>query len=465
MVAGSGAAIVIAYVVRFLTIATGSAQAGLSRVSTRVDDAARTLGQRPGGIMRLIHIPLSRPALGGAALLVFVDCLKELPATLLLRPLNVETLSTYIYQFATRGNFEEGALAALLIVAAGIVPVIRMARYSDMALMPEATPQDLMLYRRDASRCLALLLALLVLPASAQDYPARPVEIVVPFAAGGGTDLIARVLAERLSESLKQRFVVINRPGASTNIGTAAVANAPADGYTLLLTSISLAANPSLYRKLSFDPQRDLAPIVLIANSPSILVVNPSLPVNSAASSIAHLKARPGALNYASYGAGSGPHLAAGLFQDITGTRMQHVPYGGGSPATIAVLRGEVQLLLAGSLAVRPMIQSGGLKPLGIAAEQRAPALPDIPTFREQGIDYLTGTWFGLLAPAKTPPAIIALLNREVLAALRSDAVRARIAEQGADVVGGTPDDFAQFLKEETERLAAVIRRANIQLD
>ena len=191
----------------------------------------------------------------------------------------------------------------------------------------------------------------------------------MPFAAGGGTDLIARVLAERLSETLRQRFVVINRPGASTNIGTAAVANAPADGYTLLLTSISLAANPSLYRKLAFDPQRDLAPIVLIANSPSILVVNPSLPVNSLGELIAHLKARPGELNYASYGAGSGPHLAAGLLQDITGTRMQHVPYGGGNPATMAVLRGEVHLLLAGSLAVLPLIQSGGLKALAIAAE------------------------------------------------------------------------------------------------
>jgi tripartite-type tricarboxylate transporter receptor subunit TctC len=273
------------------------------------------------------------------------------------------------------------------------------------------------------------------------------------------------VLAERLGESLKQRFVIISRPGASTNIGTAAVANAPGDGYTLLLTSISLAANPSLYRKLSYDAQRDFAPIALIANSPSILVVNPALPVKSAAELVAHLKARPGELNYASYGAGSGPHLAAGLLQDITGTRMQHIPYGGGSPATIAVLRGEVQLLLAGSLAVGPMIQSGQLKPLGIAAEARAPALPDIPTFREQGIDYVSGTWFGLLAPAKTPPGIIALLSREVQAALRNDVVRARLAEQGADVVGGTPDDFARFLKEETERLAAVIRRANIQMD
>jgi len=313
-------------------------------------------------------------------------------------------------------------------------------------------------------RYLAFILALLTLPARAQDYPARTVEIVVPFTAGGGTDLIARVLAERLGESLKQRFVIISRPGASTNIGTAAVANAPADGYTLLLTSISFTANPSLYRKLSYS-QKDFAPIVLIANSPSILVVPAAYPINSVTELVAHLKAHPGELNYASYGAGSGPHLAAGLLQDITGTTMQHVPYGGGGPATVAVLRGEVQMLLAGSLAVGAQIQSGGLKPLAIAAETRTPAFPNLPTFREQGIDYLTGTWFGLLAPARTPPDIVALLNREVLAALRSDAVRARIAEQGSDVAGGSPEDFAKFLGDETKRLSAVIRRANIQLD
>jgi len=313
-------------------------------------------------------------------------------------------------------------------------------------------------------RVLLLLAALFVTPARA-DYPSRTVEIVVPFAPGGGTDLIARVVAERLSEQMRQRFVIINRPGASTNIGTAAVVNAAPDGHTLLMTSISLAANPSLYRKLPFDPQKDLAPIALIGNTASILVVNPSLPVNSADELIAYLKARPGELNYASYGAGSGPHLAAGLFQDITSTRIQHVPYGGGSPATIAVLRGEVQMLLAGILAVGPLIQSGGLRPLGIAAAARISALPDLPTFREQGIDYLNGTWFGLLAPAKTPPAILALLNREVNAALRSNAVRARIAEQGAEVIGGSSEDFATFLKAETERLSAVIKRANIQLD
>ena len=197
----------------------------------------------------------------------------------------------------------------------------------------------------------------------------------MPFAAGGGTDLIARVLVERLSETMRQRFVIINRPGASTNIGTAAVANAQPDGYTLLLTSISFAANPSLYRKLSYA-QSDFAPVALICNSPSILVVTPSLPVNTAAELIATMKARPGELNYASYGAGSGPHLAAGLLQDITGTRIQHIPYGGGSPATMAVLRGEVQMLLAGSLAVLPLIQSGGLKPLAIAAETARPRCP-----------------------------------------------------------------------------------------
>jgi tripartite-type tricarboxylate transporter receptor subunit TctC len=314
-------------------------------------------------------------------------------------------------------------------------------------------------------RWFLLALVLFAAPARAQDYPSRIVEIVVPFAPGGGTDLIARVVAERLSEQMRQRFLIINRPGASTNIGTAAVVNAAPDGHTLLMTSISLAANPSLYRKLPFDPQKDLAPIALIGNTASILVVNPSLPVNSAGELIAYLKARPGELNYASYGAGSGPHRAAGLFQDITGTRIQHVPYGGGSPATIAVLRGEVQMLLAGILAVGPLIQSGGLRPLGIAAAARISALPDLPTFREQGIDYLNGTWFGLLAPAKTPPAILALLNREVNAALRSNAVRARIAEQGAEVIGGSSEDFAAFLKAETERLSAVIKRANIQLD
>jgi tripartite-type tricarboxylate transporter receptor subunit TctC len=306
-------------------------------------------------------------------------------------------------------------------------------------------------------RVLLLLAALFVTPARA-DYPSRTVEIVVPFAPGGGTDLIARVVAERLSEQMRQRFVIINRPGASTNIGTAGVVNAAPDGHTLLMTSISLAANPSLYRKLSFDPQKDLAPIALIGNTASILVVNPSLPVNSADELIAYLKARPGELNYASYGAGSGPHLAAGLFQDITGTKIQHVPYGGGSPATIAVLRGEVQMLLAGILAVGPLIQSGALRPLGIAAAARISALPDLPTFREQGIDYLNGTWFGLLAPAKTPAAVIARINAAVAKLLREPVILARLAGQGVAQRPLSPEAFERLIGEDYEEMAKVVK-------
>lgn len=311
----------------------------------------------------------------------------------------------------------------------------------------------------------ALLLTLMASVARADEpYPSRTVELIVPFANGGGTDLIARVLAERLSEALHQPFIVINRPGASTNVGTTVAANAKPDGYTLLLTSISFTANPTLYHRLGYA-QEDFAPIALIANSPSILVVNNALPVKSLGELIAYMKAHPGELNYASYGAGSGPHLAAGLFQDVTGTTMQHVPYGGGGPAVAAVLRGEVHVLLAGALAVGPQILAGGLRPLAIAAETRSAALPDIPTFREESIEYLSGTWFGLLAPARTPPYVISKLNAAVLEALRSEPVRARIAEQGADVVGGSPQHFARFLKEETDRLSAVIRRANIHLD
>jgi tripartite-type tricarboxylate transporter receptor subunit TctC len=313
-------------------------------------------------------------------------------------------------------------------------------------------------------RLVALCLTLLAGSARAEDYPARTVEVVVPFPAGGGTDLIARVLTERLSEALQRPFIVINRPGASTNIGTTIVAHAKADGHTLLLTSISFAANPSLYRKLGYV-QEDFAPVVLIANAPSILVVNNALPVKSLGDLIAYLRARPGDLNYASYGAGSGPHLAAGLFQEVTGTAIQHVPYGGGGPATFGVVRGEVQLLLAGALAVGPQIQSGGVRALAIAAETRSRALPDVPTFREQGVDYLSGTWFGLLAPAKTPRDVVAKLNATIVDALRSEAVRERIAEEGADVVGGSPQYFARFLKEETERLSTVIRRAHIHFD
>jgi tripartite-type tricarboxylate transporter receptor subunit TctC len=311
----------------------------------------------------------------------------------------------------------------------------------------------------------AVLLALAVAPVQAQNYPSRPVELVVPFAAGGGTDLLARLVAEGLSKRLHQSFVVLNRPGGNTNTGTLQVVKSPADGHTLVMASIGLAANPSLYRKLAFNPLSDLAPITLIANAPTVLVVPPGFPANNVAEFIAHVKANPGKLNYASYGAGSGPHLATELFRSITGIDIVHVPYSGGGPAVVGVMGNSVQMLFASVLPVLGAVRGGKLKAIAIASERRSPLLPDVPTFKESGVDYRTGTWFGVLAPAKTPEPIIATLHGNIADILKDPAVRGRIEEQGAEVVGNSPAEFRAFIKDETDRLAAVIRNANMHLD
>jgi tripartite-type tricarboxylate transporter receptor subunit TctC len=311
----------------------------------------------------------------------------------------------------------------------------------------------------------AVLLALAVAPVQAQNYPSRPVELVVPFAAGGGTDLLARLVAEGLSKRLHQSFVVLNRPGGNTNTGTLQVVKSPADGHTLVMASIGLAANPSLYRKLAFNPLSDLAPITLIANAPTVLVVPPGFPANNVAEFIAHVKANPGKLNYASYGAGSGPHLATELFRSITGIDIVHVPYSGGGPAVVGVMGNSVQMLFASVLPVLGAVRGGKLKALAIAADRRSPLLPNVPTFKESGVDYRTGTWFGVLAPAKTPEPIIATLHGNIADILKDPAVRGRIEEQGAEVVGNSPAEFRAFIKDETDRLAAVIRNANMHLD
>jgi tripartite-type tricarboxylate transporter receptor subunit TctC len=291
------------------------------------------------------------------------------------------------------------------------------------------------------------------------------VELVVPFAAGGGTDLLARLLGDGLGNRLGQSFVVLNRPGANTNVGTQLVARAKPDGYTLVMASIGLAANPSLYKKLAFDPLNDLAPISLIANSPTILVVAPSVPANSLSELIALAKARPGGLNYASYGVGSGPHLATELFRFKTGTNIVHVPFSGGGPAAVGVMNNTVQMLFSSVLPVLGLVRNGSLKPIAVASERRSPLLPDVPTFAESGVDYQTGTWFGLLAPARTPDDIIAALHKSTVDTLQDGDVRRRIAEQGGEVVGNTPAQFRAFIKEETDRLSAVIRNAKIQID
>jgi tripartite-type tricarboxylate transporter receptor subunit TctC len=301
--------------------------------------------------------------------------------------------------------------------------------------------------------------------ACAQDYPARPVEIVVPFAAGGGSELLARLVGDGLTKRRGQPFVIINRPGANTNLGTFSVVRGKPDGYTLLIASIGLATNPSLYKKLGFAPQVDLEPITLIANSPTVLAVPPTLPVNSLAEFITYAKARPAELNYASYGVGSGPHLATELFQGMTGIKMVHVPYGGGGPAAVAAMTEQVQALFSSILPVLGMIRSGTLKAIAIASEQRSELLPEVPTFKESGLDYRTGTWFGLLAPARTPPEIIDTLNRATVSVLADPGVRAKLVAQGAEVVANSPAEFRAFIQDETERLATVIRNSNITLD
>lgn len=312
----------------------------------------------------------------------------------------------------------------------------------------------------------AVALASIATPAvSAENYPSRSVDLIVPFPAGGGTDVLARILGEGLSKRLRQSFVVLNRPGANTNIGTLSAVRSKPDGYTLVMASVGLAANPSLYKALPFDPLNDLAPISLIANAPTVLVVNASLPVNSVADLIAYLKKRTNALAYASYGAGSGPHLAAELFQLTTGTKILHVPYAGGAPAAYAVVGNNVQMLFSSVLPVVGLIRSGGVKPIAIAANHRLALLPDVPTFLESGVTYQTGTWFGLLAPARTPDAVIATLHAAIREVLRDEDTRAKIVDQGAEVVGNSPADFRAFIKAETDRLSVVIRSAKIALD
>src|SRR5262245_25925739 len=292
----------------------------------------------------------------------------------------------------------------------------------------------------------AILVAGAVQSAGAQNYPSRPVELIVPYAAGGGSELLARLLSDGLAKRLGQPFVVINRPGANSNLGMLSVARSKPDGYTLLIGSVGLAVNPSLYRKLAFDPQADLEPISLVANVPTVLVVPTALPVNTLAEFIAYAKARPRELNYASYGAGSSPHLAAELFQAKTGTRMVHVPYGGGGPAALGAMTNQVQALFSSVLPVLGMLRGGTLKAIAIASDRRSELLPTVPTFAESGLDYRTGTWFGLLAPAKTPPDVISALHRATVATLQDETVRTRIAEQGAEVVANSPSEFRAFI-------------------
>lgn len=300
---------------------------------------------------------------------------------------------------------------------------------------------------------------------AAERYPAKPLRFVVPFPPGGGTDILARLVGERLGERLGVQVVVDNRPGAGTNIGTEIVARAVPDGRTLLMGSIGVAANTSLYKNMRFDPVRDLQPVILVAVAPSILVAHPSMPAKTPRDLVALLRSQPRGINYASFGIGSGSHLAAELFQLVTGTEMIHVPYKGGGPGIVAVLGGEVKLAFSSLLPTIPHIRTNRLMPIGLAAQKRSRALPNVTTFKEAGVDYETGPWFGVLVPARTPATIVERLNGEIDGIVRLDEIRKHVEGEGVDIVGGSPAQFARFIAEEAKRWALVVKKANIRVE
>jgi len=304
--------------------------------------------------------------------------------------------------------------------------------------------------RRSFSLALAFALMLLG-PAHGQTaWPTKPIRLIVGFAAGGSTDVTARIIAQALSDRLGQPVVVENRGGAGGNIGADAVAKAEPDGYTLLMaTSSTFAANPNLYKTLPFDVQKDFAPIAVTAFIPNLLVVNPSVPANNVADFIAYLKANPDKLNFASAGNGTSQHLSGELFNSLAGVRMTHVAYRGGAPAVSDLLGGQVQVIFAPLVEVIQQVRAEKLKALGITTAKRSPLLPEVPTILESLPGYEVALWNGLLAPAKTPPDIIDKLNRATIEALRSPEVKAKLAEQGSEPVGNTPAEFKAFIDSE----------------
>jgi len=300
----------------------------------------------------------------------------------------------------------------------------------------------------------------------AQPYPSKPVRVVVPAPGGGGTDIFARTIAHRLSERWGHQVLVDNRPGAGGIIGSDIVAKSPADGHTLLMAFTSHVTNPSLQAKMPYDTLNDFAPISMVAVVPSVLVLHSAVPARSVKELIALAKAKPHALNYASAGSGSATHLSAVLFEAMAGVSMVHVPYKGGGPALNDLLGGQVSLMFGNMASTLPHIKSGRLHALAVTSARRTPAAPDLPTIAEAGLPgYEATAWFAMLAPARTPRAVIDKINAEVTAALRLADVKERLASQGADTVPSTPDELGQYIRTELAKWGKVIRESGAKAD
>ncbi len=313
----------------------------------------------------------------------------------------------------------------------------------------------------------ALALAALFSPVLAQNYPTKPIRMIVPFPPGGTTDILARVAGQKITEAFGQQVIVDNRPGAGGNIGTELVAKSAPDGYTLLTDPGStLTINPSLYAKLPYDVLKDFAPITIIAAVPNLLVVHPSLPVKSVRDLIILAKARPGQLNYASTGAGQSTHLSMELFKTMAGINVVHIPYKGSSPALADLLGGQVSLMFDNMPSSLPHVKAGKLRALAVSTLKRSPAMPQLPTVAESGLPgFEVSVWFGVLAPAGTSRDIVSKLNSAIVKSLQSPDVRERLAGQGAEAIGNTPEQFTAQMQRDLVKWAKVVKDSGVKLD
>ncbi|MGO4812989.1 tripartite tricarboxylate transporter substrate binding protein [Cupriavidus sp. 2MCAB6] len=323
-----------------------------------------------------------------------------------------------------------------------------------------------MLRRPYLAGLLAAALSLGAAATSAETYPAKPIRLVVPYAAGGAVDIVARSVGQKMSVLLKQPIIVDNRPGASTNIGMDAVSKAAPDGYTIMMASNSLATNAALFAKLPFDPTRDFTPVARIGQASLVLVVPAKSSVTSLKDLVSQAQAQPGKLSYASAGNGSSGHLAGELFKEAAHIDVLHVPYKGGAPAITDLLGERITFMPINPLEVITHIRAGTLRAIAVASDQRAPLLPGVPTSREQGLPGFTASvWWGLVAPAKTPPAVVRELNTAANTALADPDVRKQLMQLGVTILPGTPEAFGQFVRNETSTWNGVIRKAGITAD
>jgi len=316
---------------------------------------------------------------------------------------------------------------------------------------------------RFVSACLVMGLPGL---AASQAYPNKPVRMLVGYAPGGGTDIMARAVGARLSESLKQQFIIENRPGANANIAAKLAADAPADGYTILFMSVAHIMSKPVYKNLGYDIERDFVPITVVTNVPNVLCLHPSLPVKTVKELIALAKAKPGTLTYATSGVGSPEHFAGEMFKMMTSTDMLPIPYKGGAPLAVDLVGGQVMLAFNTAPPIMPHIQTGRVRAIAVTMDKRVAALPDVPTIAESGVPgYSMSTWYGAVIQAKTPREIVVRLNQEMIKALAVPEVKDRLAGLGADVVGNTPEEAAALIKLEVAKYTTVANAAHISAD